>query len=174
MAIPNFAIVLGILLVAMGGVVATYGWNARTEVTQRNGMIRAIAAETLVNASVFRDPKFSETNEDKLKKFTLFPRMRTAALEGAIASGLFLGENDREFLTRAVNLAGLLDAFNRGLSFTEDTMSNRASEIPSFRKKLRDGKARKHLGARLQKFGELLMSDYGVKSGDTFFVKLED
>jgi len=174
MIVPNLLIALGTLLIAIGGVIATKGWNARTVATQRNGVIRAVAAETLMNASVFMDAVFTEKNEEELSKFSLFPRMQTAALEGAIASGLFVEEKDRIFLTRAATLNELLADFNQRLSFTEDRMSQRPSEIALLRKKLRDGQVRKSLGVKIQKFGELLIRDYGVKRDDRFFVHLDD
>jgi len=174
MMVPNLLIVLGILFIAAGGIIATKGWNARTVATQRNGIIPSVAAETMINAKVFMDPVFTENNEEKLSKFTLFPRMQTAALEGAIASGLFVGDKDRTFLTRAATLNELLADFNQRLSFTEDRMSQNHSEITMLREKLRNGQVRKSLRVKIQKFGELLISDYGIKRDDTFFVRLDD
>ena len=42
------------------------------------------------------------------------------------------------------------------------------------RTKLRDGPVRQQVSSKLKKFGELLISDYGIKESDTFFVKLEE
>ena len=167
-------IAFGAVLIALGGFFAQMGWNARTNAIQRNGIIRAVAAETFINVSVFGDPVFTEKNEEELSRFTLFPRMQTAALEGAIASGLFVGEKDRIFLTRAANLNEFLADFNQRLSFTEDRMGRRPTEIAHLRKKLRDGQVRKNLGVKLRKFAELLISDYGINRDDRFFVQLDD
>ena len=174
MTVPNLLIVLGTLLIAIGGIIATKGWHARIVATQRNDIIRAVAAETLMNISVFTDPAFTKRSEEELSKFIWFPRMQTVALGGAIASGLFVGEKDRVFWTRAANLHELLADFNQRLSFTGDRMSQKPSEIALFRKKLRDGQVRKNLGVKLQKFGEMLISDYGVKRDDRFFMQLDD
>ncbi len=174
MTAPNLLIALGTLFIAIGGIIATNGWNARTSVAQRRSIIRAVAAESLMNMNVYKDKKFTEENEDQLAKFTMFPRMQTSALEGAIASALFTGEKDREFLTRASRLNERLSDFNQRLSFTEDKMSQKASDIALYRKRIRDGQVRKTLGVELQEFGQLLMSDYGIKHDDSFFVKLDD
>jgi hypothetical protein len=174
MIAPNLLIACGTLLIAIGGIIATNGWNARTSVAQRRSIIRAVAAESLMNMYVYKDKKFTEEIEDQLVKFTLFPRMQTSALEGAIASALFTGEKDRTFLTRASRLNERLSDFNQRLSFTEERMSQKSSDIALYRKKLRYGQVRKTLGVELQKFGQLLMTDYGIKRDDRFFVKLDD
>jgi len=137
-------------------------------------MVKGVAAELLMNISVINDPKIAETDEKKLSQFVMFPRMQVAALEGAIASGLFLKEKDRLFLTRAANLHELLIGFNQRLSYTEDRITNNPERIKLFRTKLRDGAVRQQLASKLKKFGELLMSDYGVKESDRFFVPLEE
>jgi len=49
---PNTLIIAGTLLIAIGGIAATYGWNARTEVAQKKGLIRSVAAELLVNLKI--------------------------------------------------------------------------------------------------------------------------
>ena len=174
MTLPNLLIAIGTLLIAIGGIVATNGWNARASFAQRQSIIRAVAAETLMNMNVYKDQNFTERDEEQLAKFTLFPRMQTSAIEGAIASALFTGEKDRTFLTRASRLNERLSDFNQRLSFTEEMMSQNARDIASYRKKLRDGQVRKTLGVELQMFGQLLMSDYGIKYDDIFFVQIDD
>lgn len=171
---PNLFIIVGTLLIAVGGVVATYGWNARTELAQKAGIVRAVAAELLMNIVVTNDRKIIETDEKKLSAFVMFPRVQTAALEGAIASGLFLEEKDRLFLTRAANLHELLLGFNQRLSFTEEKMSSDPKNAKMFRTQLRDGAVRQQLSLKLKKFGELLISDYRIQETDSFFVKLEE
>lgn len=174
MMLANLLIALGTLLLAFGGVIATAGWNARGVAAERDGMIRAVAGETLVNSNIFRDPVFTDNDDEKLARFTLFPRMQTAALEGAIASGNFVGEKDRVFFTRAVDLKERLEDFNQRLSFSEARMADSPSEVLSLRKKLRDSAVRRDLGQRISKLGKLLMSEYEVRSDDTFFVEIED
>ena len=136
--------------------------------------VRGVAAELLMNLSVIEDPTFVETDEKKLSQFVIFPRMQTTALEGTISSGLFHNKEDRLYLTRAVDLHEKLAGFNLRLGFTESQMESTQRDIALFRTKLRDGEVRKQVMSRLKKLGELLMSDYGVKESDRFFVPLED
>ena len=171
---PNILILLGTLLIAIGAIVATYGWNARTEAAQRSGMIKAVAAEWMMNVQVLNDKSISEPDDAQLSKWVLFPRTRTIALEGAIASGLFLDERDREFFTRASHLHELLIGFNQRLSFTEDRMSNHPDQIVTIRKKLRDGVVRGQVTNNLKLFGELLISKYGISRDQRFFLELKD
>jgi len=171
---PNILILLGTLLIAIGGILATYGWNASTEAAQGSAMIKAVAAEWLMNANVMNDKSISEPDDAQLSKFVMFPRTRTAALEGAIASGLFLDERDREFFTRASRLHELLTGFNQRLSFTEERMSNHPDQIVTIRTKLRDGAVRRQVIDNLKLFGELLISKYGITRDQRFFVELKD
>lgn len=171
---PNLLIVTGLLVIAGGGYLATYGWNAKSQEAQKSGMVRGVAAELLMNVSVIRDPKFAETDEEELSKFVIFPRMQMTALEGSISSGLFLEEQDRLYLTRAVGLRELLNDFNLRLSFTEFQMAINTENIALHRTKLRDGAVRAQVMSKLQKLGQLLMSKYGVKESDRFFVTLKE
>ena len=55
MVLPNFYIILGTLLIAVGGLVATHGWNTRSDVIKKNAMLRSIAAEYLVYEAVSKN-----------------------------------------------------------------------------------------------------------------------
>jgi len=170
----NSLIAAGTLLIAIGGIMATYGWNARTDIARKSSIVRSVAAEWVVNTAVIEDEKLSGYDENKLSQFAVFPRMMTTNLGAALASGLFLHEKDRLFLTRAANLHELLLGFNQRLQFTEERMAASSKDIRVFRTKLRDGKVRQQLLIKLTKFGELLISDYGVKSSHIFFVPLDE
>ena len=174
MIIPNIMIVVGALLIGIGGIIATSGWNKRTVVHQRDGIIRSVAAEMMMNMSIIEDSKFTETDDKKLSKYKVFPKMQTAALAGALASGLFTGEKDRVFLSRAASLNENLLEFNNRLILTQNIMNESPNRIYEFRKGIRDGKTRKSVGVQLIKLMELLLSDYGIKADDTFFVNLDD
>ena len=174
MNIPNLYIVLGTLLIAFGGLMATHGWNARSEMYKKNSMLKAVAAEYLIYETIILDPKIAETDEEKLSKFTVFPRFHTTALESAISSGLFLGEDDKELFTRAVNLHEILHEFNKRLALTEDTMKNDKTSIVEYRKKLRDGATRKSVINKLAKYGDLLENTYGANFKEKYFVTLEE
>ncbi len=71
---PNTLIAVGALLIAIGGVMATHGWNARTEIAQKEGRIRSVAAELLVNLEIVSDLKFVGKDDEQLTKFVVFPR----------------------------------------------------------------------------------------------------
>ncbi len=174
MSLPTIQILLGTLLLAGGGLLATYGWNAKFEADRKSAMVRSVGAELLVNSAVVRDPMFTETDDKKLSLFVMFPRVSIAVLEGAISSGLFLKEDDRPFFTRAANLRELLTQFNVHLTFTETEMSFKPQHITAYRTKLRDGKTREQLTNKLKIFGKLLVSDYGIRESDVFFVPLEE
>jgi hypothetical protein len=168
------AIAVGAVFASLGGLAATYGWNSWTGESHKASMVRAVAAEWLANVSVINDPKIAETDDALLSKFVMFPRLQTTALEGAVSSGLFLREADRLFLTRASNLIELARSFNRGLDFTEQWTASHPNDIKKFRFKLRNGATRHQVADKLARFGKLLMSDYGVRESNQFFVDLEE
>ena len=172
--VANLEVFIGTLLIAGGGLLATMGWDARSTATQKKAMIRAVSAELMINLNIFVDSKFTERDEKQLAKFVVFPRMQTSVLKGSIAGGLFVGEKDRMYLTRAMGLVELLEAFNKRLTITEDKTSGNSNATLKFRKEIRDGKFRKSVGSKLKKFGEVLISEYGLKREDTFFVELDD
>lgn len=171
---PNFYILIGTLLIAFGGLVATHGWNARSDMIKKNGMLKAIAAEYLVYEAVILDQKFTEKNEVELTKFVVYPRFQTIVLESAISSGLFLEKEDKEFYTRAVNLYEILHEFNKRISISEGTMLANANSIKPTRIKMRDGKTRKSALIKLSKFGDLLEKEYEINFKEPYFVALEE
>ena len=174
MALPNFYIILGTCLIAIGGLVATHGWNARSDMIKKNGMLKAVAAEYLVYEAVILDTKFTETNKENLFKFVVYPRFQTIALESAISSGLFLEKEDKEFYTRAVNLHEIPHELNKRISISESSMLANNNSIMTTRIKMRDGNTRKSALVKLSKFGDLLEKKYGIDFKEPYFVKLEE
>ena len=174
MNMPTLWIIIGTVLFAGGGLLVTYGWNAKTEEGKKSAMVKSVAAEWLGNLNTIHNPMFTETDEEKLSQFVVFPRMNMTAIEGAISSGLFLKEEDRLLLTRVVNIHELLTQFNLRLNLTETEMKNKPHYITLIRTTLRDGATRTQLVSKLKIFGKLLMSDYGMKESDVFFVTLEE
>ena len=173
MTLPNVYIVLGALLITVGGLLATYGWNARSDLTKKNAILKAVAAEYLVYEAVILDKKITETNEEELSKFVVYPRFQTIALESVISSGLFL-EEDREFYTRVVGLHELLKELNTRFTFTEREMRSNAQSIKVMRVGVRDGKTRKSVLLKLEKFRDLLENKYGVNFKENIFIPLEE
>jgi len=171
---PSLFVITGTVLIAIGGLLATYGWNAHAEATRRSAMIQSVAAEWMVNNSVISDEKFLATDKNELARFVMFPRTRTIALEVAITSGLFLEQQDRELFTQACRLHEQLLAFNQRLDFTEERMSAHPGEIAKLREKLRDGVVRKQVAESMNQFGKLLMSDFGISAEQEFFVDLNE
>ena len=174
MSAPAIQILLGTLLLAGGGLLATYGWNAKFEADKKSAIVRSVAAELLGNTAVLKNPDFAETDDEKLSQFVVFPRVNIAVLEGAISSGLFLKDEDRLLFTRVVNIRELLTQFNLRLSLTETEMINRPQNIKLWRTKLRDGATRNQIAIKLKKLADLLMSNYDLKESDVFFVPLEE
>ena len=153
---------------------ATYGWVLFSEERQKSAMVKSLAAEWLLNSQAIGDPPLAETDAAKLSQYVIFPRMKIAALEGAISSGLFLEKEDRVFYTRATNLRDIAVDFNLRLSGVESNMVENPGKITEIRTMARDGLTRKQINFKLKKFAELLVSQYGVDGHERFFVTLEE
>lgn len=175
MTLPNVMITIGTLFIAIGGFLATHGWSARTEAVQKDGLIRAVAAELMLNIQIVSDQKFIEDNKLKLEEFVIFLRAQTVALEGAIASGIFLSEVDRELLTRFTNLRELLSEFNQRLTFTESQILQQTPKTrATTRASVGDSPLRSGIDSKLRVLGQLLVASYGISTNDRFFVELEE
>lgn len=173
MTLPNVYIVLGTLLIAGGGLLATYGWNSRSDMDKRNAIIKAVANEYLIYEAVILDKKIAETNEEELSKFVVYPRFHTTALESIVSSGLFM-EDDKELYTRAVNLHELLHELNTHFEFIENEMRACERSIKEIRTIVRDGKTRKSVMLKIEKFGDLLERKYRVNFKENIFVPLDE
>lgn len=171
---PNILIGLGASLMALGGFVATNGWNAKSTEGDRTNRIRAVAAETIVNIGIINSTKFVEPDDAKRAKLVPYPRIQMIALEGAIASGLFLRESDRLLLTRMTDLRENVHQFNDRLTFSESQMAANKSAILKCRTQIRDGSVRSRTLMKLGLLVELLIENYGITKHDQFFVKLDE
>ena len=61
---PNALIILGTLPIAIGEIIATAGWNARTDIFRRQGLIESVAAESFVNIKVVRSQSYAEEDPE--------------------------------------------------------------------------------------------------------------
>jgi hypothetical protein len=162
-------LLVGTLLVAGGGLLATHGWDSWADLQRRRDVIRAVAAETMLNLSIVTDPKFTEKDPNVLRQFVIYPRFQTAALDGAIASALFAGENDRKLLTHLMAVREQTIDFNQRLGFSESQMARLPNEIAAYRETIREGQVRSKTEGELKALGQVLIDRYGLSPGTTFF-----
>jgi L-cystine uptake protein TcyP (sodium:dicarboxylate symporter family) len=133
----NVYIILGAVLIAIGGYMATYGWNLKSSKEiqvsleqsrlreielQREGLIKAVFLEVIVNRFILDSDKFTEKNKEELSKFVIFPRFRTEALTAAMASALFLEKKHRKLYEAISGLLGNFNDTNNRLNRIESTM----------------------------------------------------
>lgn len=172
-------LMITILPLLGGGFLSTYYWNAyfRAEemLQQRDAMIHILAAELVVNMSIYQDQKFREPDDENLSTLVVFPTFQTSALKASIASCLFIAEDDREFLTVLFDVTENLTSFNARISYTQEQMlrNPRAENIALWRKKMRDGKTLQSVRPRLDKLAHLLISEYGVSEDEVFFEEVD-
>ncbi|MDI6808023.1 MAG: hypothetical protein QME66_03455 [Candidatus Eisenbacteria bacterium] len=169
-------IVLGTVVIAIGGIVATLGWNLRStqntrkmlaeariaEIkTRRQALLSAVVAEVGHNEKTSADPRFTELDDAKLIHFTVYQRFRADALSGVLASGLFLLEDDREFFEAATDLYERIKDFDRRLDTTEDEIRRAPETAQMWRIKLRDSSQFAGLKERLGNMRRLVATNYG-------------
>jgi hypothetical protein len=166
----NLLIAIGTLLIALGGLVATYGWDMRSSMDTRRmlneraetdraqrraALIRALGAECLVNTHLLETPPIDEQDPELVTKYVPYPRMHTTALTSAIASGAFASAWDREIFTSIVQIQEHLNEFNDRLNMTETQMTQ--GHVEMWRTTLRDGAALDTVRVRLKRFLDLLV-----------------
>jgi hypothetical protein len=173
----KLAVFIGIFL-AVGAILSTYGWNEKTTVEYKNNIIRSVSMEWKMNASILLDQKFHEPNETKIAKYTVFPRMQTAVLAGALSSGHFTDKSDPNFWTKGLSLNEVLGNFNNRLRITENKMDIPPNSIYEWRTKIRDGKGLKSILKKMYEFGIMLKNEYGKmlknEYGEKFDVSQEE
>lgn len=171
----NIYIIIGLIFIAAGGSLATYGWNLKSSKEiqssleqsrvhelelQREGLIKAVFLEVIINLSILNHKKFTETNEEELSKFANFPRFRTEALTSALASALFLENKHRSFYDSVTGLLGNFDDTNKRLNRIEDSMrhlTKRPEEMSKARIAVRDGIYREDLRNKTVQFIDNIM-----------------
>jgi hypothetical protein len=186
---PGWVISVASVLIAIGGAIATFGWNeissketrlsldesrrADTE-SKRRALTRAVAAEFLTNLVIINDKAYTETNEEELSKLAIYPRFQTTVLSAFLASGLFVGEEDRLLFTMITELHSRMTDANERLSMSMLKMSlEPKSLIPSGRKAINASVVRRDLQKRLRALGTLLLDKYGIDRNESFFVDLD-
>lgn len=126
-----------------------------------------------MNVNIIRGRKYEETNDKKLNEYTVFPRMQTAVLAGALSSGHFTDKSDPNFSTQAFTLNEILVNFNNMLRITENLMATTTNRI-HIRTKVREGLARTSVIQKLLEFGVMLMSEYGNMLIKEYGEKIDD
>lgn len=153
--INSWLIILGTLFIAGGGLMATYGWNLRSSKEiqasleqsrihelelRRLGIIKTVLLEIGGNISIIQLKVFTETDEKKLSKYAVYPRLWTEALSSVIESTLFLEDKSRKLFDGVLKLLSTLTDFNNTLELG-NSMTQKASpiKIAYYRKGIRDG-----------------------------------
>ncbi len=174
-------IALGTLLIATGGVIATYGWDLKSSAdtramladrarldfnTRRVAVLRTLAGELIVNSRILDNPPIAETDPAKLSTFAPLPRLQMTGLSSAVASGIFAGPEEQEMFAAVLGLLDHLSDLNARIQFTETQMLR--GDIAVVRVKLRDGAIRRQTRALLADFARLLATN-GVDPNERFF-----
>ena len=114
-------IIRGTAIVMIGGLLATHGWNVISFGEQRRSLIRALSQEILLSCAELEtfveSPSAYRAELVETKKFKILPVIKTNALNGVLASGLWNWENeeDEEFLIACLNCLGRAEKANRVL-----------------------------------------------------------
>jgi hypothetical protein len=163
-------IVIGTLLFAVGGIVATYGWNVTSRSIQRETMVmqlaRALAAESVFNMNVLHDPVITLKGVTEVSVPVRYPRLRTLSLHAALSSGIFLNERPGDKMYGLLgNTIEHIEEMNRILSTREDVMQTQfvsKEEIAVSRKALAASPALQKITNEIFSFGNHVYETYGL------------
>ncbi len=138
-------------------------WIANKQ--HRRSSLRQLTRETRRNIGVISSVKtICKASEGK---YQVFPRCYVAALEPAVASGLFDTDRDAELFNLLHETLNTCTVFNRRLDLTETNLSfgfNR-TQIPNWYSKLREGEVLLEAERSLASLDELLTTRYSAESG---------
>lgn len=135
---------------------------------RRREILQAIVHEIYVNLGVFEDKKFSPnwTNPGGTG-LTVYPRVRTSALDSAVSSGVFYTKQDR-ILVRLLSAWQTMSLeLNQRLTITElGTFTNpRPEAIAAWREGLTAGTTLPQIKSALVNLATHLMDSYAAESG---------
>lgn len=180
---PSFLILAGTILIGLGGLLATYGWDLKSSEDTRRALeqsaandlavrrltiLRTLGAEFVINSATLRSPVFVERDDSQLSKFVVFPRLQTTAVATAMASGLFAAPADNDIFTALFSFQQSAGDFNTRLQTTENLTLQNREIILHTRTKLRDGKTLSSARAALQRLGRVLAAS-GIDPNEKFF-----
>lgn len=163
-------ILIGTVLISLGGIIATYGWNLTARKTERKAKVskvtRALAAECIFNRDVLDDPIITLKGISDSGVRVKYPRLRTVSIHAAISSGMFLedraGDNMYGLLTTTLEH---LEEFNRILDRRETQMLTQRmtqNEIQALRSGLASTGALKQIREEVQRFGDHVYDKYAL------------
>lgn len=117
---PWIAIVLGTVLVAVGGLVATWGWNRTSELEQRSNLVIAAVREwqfndRMASEAVSLARRWNDRAEGENFSYQSFKAFR---LNAFISSGFF-GEGEKPVFDAAREYETSIGDFNAGLRIAE-------------------------------------------------------
>lgn len=170
---PVGQLLLGSVLLAAGGLAASYAWDLRSSAAtremlarsqaeqienQREAHIKMLAFELLQNSLMLRQSAFTETDEEKLQKFLIYPSLSDDALTALITSGLFVGPDDLKLLTAASTLKITMQRFENIVATVQVQMHRniKGTGRAILRASLTDAPATKELLAAIAKLAEAL------------------
>lgn len=115
-------VLIGAIVLAVGGVMTTLGWNILSERSQIRNLISAVARQWEINNKLLTaDPLFNGSDEEVLKSHRLYPRFYTNATDAVLASGLFNPKDkaDREFLRMIADYQSTINDVNSRLGVSD-------------------------------------------------------
>jgi hypothetical protein len=166
---PYFWIILGTVLIGVGGLVATYGWEQKSEVAKRASLARSVAAEAYSNYQWCISPQFTHLDERMV-----FAKANTSVLDGVIASGVFSGEADREFLSRCAHLRDRLSDLNQKLEAAQVLMITNPKMTAVTREEIAKSEILRRAKAELTTLLDYLSRSGYTNENETFYVELSD
>jgi len=184
----NLLIFLGTVLIAIGGVTATYGWNKNSSSetrkiiasnqmeemeSRKSSMLKAFHAELLNNFHIITSKRINPDNDEELSKFAFYGRLESSVLSSLISSGLFVEKSDRLLLTYLVDLNNRINDLNNRFGYIESTILNRPKSALEYRKAMKESEAIKVTSIRMTNIAKLLEQKYEVDLDASYFYNLD-
>ncbi|MFH2048144.1 MAG: hypothetical protein ABIJ12_01765 [bacterium] len=119
-------IVLGVVLIGIGGVCSTFGWDYINKNGRKLNILISLAREWTINQSHFNSKPltFTSTSDNIGVKHNAYPRFQTIAFQNVVTSDII---NDQELILLCINYIHLANVCNHVFSELDSELGK---EIP--------------------------------------------
>jgi hypothetical protein len=157
-------IIIGAVLIGIGGVTTTLGWNYLSTKSKIVDILRAVRHEIEINETYLKDPLFVSNDESLLASRRLYPRFKSSSLTVLLTSGQFNAsrKTDRGLLRATADYESSVLDINARLDVSDNLVILKAKPdvVLEHRKLVRESSALKGMISQQNALKEFIAENY--------------
>ena len=179
---PIVYIIVGTILLAVGGVAVTYGWDLKSSAEnarllqqrwddarnlQRAAMLRTLNATIADNFVILAAEQFTNVEESGLKNTRFYPRSLLAAFKAALPVGLFVPPEDTKLFAAMNTAVRTIEGWNNFLQLANNQLASPISlkgQLENVNRGVKTGQSKQHVLQAMTEVNEA-MSQYSYEDG---------